>query len=162
MEEIEIRNVEEKDADVLTKIAFAAKSYWNYPKEYMNLWRNELTITNEYIKSNIVRCAVYENKVIGFYSLVEMKESKYFGKVFVEKGYWLDHMFIIPEYHRKGVGTQFFDDIDKLKLKTDSIKIFVDPYAEEFYKKMSAKKIRISESSIPNRNIPVYEYKIKN
>jgi hypothetical protein len=54
-----------------------------------------------------------------------------------------------------------FKDINELGLSEKTIKIFVDPYATGFYDKQGAKKIRISESSIKNRKIPVFEYELK-
>ena len=31
-----------KDTECLSKIAWQAKSHWNYPKEWMELWRKKL------------------------------------------------------------------------------------------------------------------------
>jgi len=155
-----IRDANQHDCKVLTEISFIAKSFWNYPDEYMKLWKEELTIRKKYLNNKIVRCYEQEGKLIGFYSIFEMSEQKTFGKVYLEQGFWLDHMFILPKYHKKGIGREFIEDIKILSKKQQigkSLKIFVDPNAKGFYLKVGAKEIRVSESSIPNRTIPVME-----
>ena len=147
----------------LSRISFAAKSHWKYPTEYMDIWKNELTITKEYIDQHIVRCLSIDGKIVGFYSIVFLEKEMEFGKIKMERGFWLDHMFILPEYHKRGIGRLFFEDINSIVVKLgieDQILAFVDPNAAGFYEKMGCELVRISESSIPNRSIPVYKYRI--
>jgi GNAT superfamily N-acetyltransferase len=110
-----------------------------------------------------VRCNIIGRQIVGFYSIIYLDEVKQFGLIQMDEGYWLDHMFILPEYHNKGIGREFFKDINKLiisgKIK-NLLWIFVDPYAKGFYEKMGAKQIRLSKSSILNRDIPVFQYKL--
>jgi hypothetical protein len=40
-----IRNVKTSESEILTRIAFSAKGFWNYPNEFMEKWKDELTIT---------------------------------------------------------------------------------------------------------------------
>ena len=156
-----IRDAVVEDAENLTSIAFAAKRFWNYPEDYLQLWKDELTITTDYIKYNFVRVYLADNKVVGFYSCFKLEEQIKFSSGYMESGDWLDHMFIYPEYHKRGIGTQMFEDI-KLNIKSNNlfcpIRIFVDPNAVGFYDKMGAKSFRMSGSSIPGREIPVYIY----
>ena len=49
-----IRKALEEDGRELTRIAFAAKRYWNYPAEYYRIWEAELTVTPDYIRNNDV------------------------------------------------------------------------------------------------------------
>ena len=156
-----------KDADIncdkrLTEIAFSAKRYWNYPEEYYDIWKNELTITEEYIKNNIVKTIGNSNIIKGFYSFCFNDLEKYIGEIFIEKGYWLDHMFIEKRYIGKGLGKMMFNDlINDIKNRGgECFNIFVDPFARGFYEKMGCIYIRESKSSIENRTIPVYKYKI--
>jgi len=157
-----VRDACKNDSSDLTKVAFEAKKYWNYPEEYIERWKHELTITDSYINSNIVRISETETEIVGFYSIVHTLVDQMFGEVFVEKGYWLDHMFILPEYHKKGIGSLFIEEIKELipkKYKQNELNIFVDPNAEGFYVKMGAKFVRTSKSSIPDRTIPIYCFK---
>lgn len=84
--------------------------------------------------------------------------STFYGEVFVEQRWWLDHMFILPEFHKKGIGTMLMDHLKKVcrEKEITSIKIFVDPYSSGFYEKMGGSKVRMSKSSIPGREIPVF------
>ncbi len=49
-----IRQAIPTDSKILTDISFAAKNYWNYPQEYFEIWKEELTITDEYIDKGAV------------------------------------------------------------------------------------------------------------
>lgn len=49
-----IRRAEDKECNTLTSISFAAKRYWKYPEEYFDIWKDELTITEDYINQNEV------------------------------------------------------------------------------------------------------------
>jgi hypothetical protein len=141
MKNYSIRQASVSEAGILTSIAFQSKKTWNYPDHYLEIWKKELTISDDYIQANIVYCIEYQEVINGFYSLVFNPANQFFGEVFVEEGWWLDHMFILPEYH------------------ISEVNIFVDPNAVGFYEKMGAEKIRSSKSSIPGREIPVYRIK---
>ena len=151
-----------EDAKTLTDISFAAKRHWNYPENYYDLWKDELTITNEYIHQHIVYKAQLADLTIGFYSIVEIKSDFYAGDIFVKKGFWMEHIFIRPEYHKFGIGSLLIDHARKTSksMEIHSLLIFVDPYAKGFYEKIGANFLYESKSSIPNRLIPVYELEI--
>lgn len=148
---------------LLTEISFAAKRHWNYPAEYMDLWKDELTITSEYIKRTIVYSAKQLDRLIGFYSIVENPADCYSGEIFIQKGFWLEHMFIHPEFHHLGIGRQMIRHMQKIAKnhEIDRLFIFVDPFARGFYDKVGADYRHMSKSSIPGRTIPVYELKIQ-
>jgi len=159
---INIRKANCHEHSILTEISFAAKRYWNYPEEYFEIWKEELTITQEYIEKNIVYVAEIDGEVIGFFSIVNVPEDFWTGKVFVEKGFWLDHLFIRPEYIRKGVGTKLMRYVNYV-CKEKGIKclnIFSDPNAKGFYDKIGARYIGESPSSIENRTVSMFEYEI--
>lgn len=150
------------DIECLTRIAFSAKQHWNYPSCYLELWKNELTISADYILKNIVYKASAKDVVTGFYSIVNVENDFYAGEVFVQKGYWIEHIFILPEYHKQGIGRLLIDHAKQVARNTgiQSLMIFVDPFAQGFYEKIGAKFVRHSKSSIKDRMIPVYNLKI--
>lgn len=162
LQDIYIEQALETDYEALTDIAFSAKRYWNYPESYYELWCGELTITAAYISENIVFKAMHENKAVGFYSIVDNPADAYYGDVFVKKGFWLEHIFIKPEYHRQGIGQLLIKHVKKIcqAMGVETLSIFVDPFARGFYDKIGAHFAYESKSSIPNRFIPVYELKI--
>lgn len=159
---IEIKKAEINHNDILTQIAFAAKRHWNYPDEYLKIWNDELTITKHYIKKNQVFAAEIEGKIVGFYSIAFNPSDFYAGDVFVQHGHWLDHMFILPEFHGHKIGSKLIEHC-KTVCRQEQIKellIFVDPFAEGFYRKMGAEFLYNSKSSIKNRELPVYKLTI--
>jgi GNAT superfamily N-acetyltransferase len=162
LEKIKILKTQDNDCDVLTEISFAAKKHWNYPNSYYDLWKDELTISTAYINQNIVYKAQFADVILGFYSIVEIKSDFYAGETFVKKGFWLEHLFIKPDYHKFGIGRLMIDHA-KMISKTMGISnllIFVDPFAKGFYDKIGADYQYDSKSSIPGRLIPVYNLKI--
>ncbi|MBN1117114.1 MAG: GNAT family N-acetyltransferase [Bacteroidales bacterium] len=158
MTQLKIKCANPKDASILTQIAFAAKKIWNYPQEYYEIWKDELAITEKYIADNTVFKAILQNKVVGFYSIVLNPADFYSGEVYVMKGNWLEHIFILPEYHKKGIGSMLTDHAKEQcrQKKLDKLFIFVDPFAKGFYDKIGAEFLYNSKSSIPGREIPVY------
>jgi len=104
LECIEFRKAITSDHKRLTEIAFAAKRHWNYPKEFYEIWLNEMTITEEYILKNQLFLATCNDEILGFSSVVEVSNSTYINEVYIKKGFWLDHLFVDPQYLTKGIG----------------------------------------------------------
>ncbi|MFO7658287.1 MAG: GNAT family N-acetyltransferase [Bacteroidales bacterium] len=152
----------DNDSSILTEISFAAKRHWNYPDNYYDIWKDELTITKDYIRQNIVYKAQLGDLTLGFYSIVENKSDIYSGETLVKKGFYLEHIFIRPEYHKFGIGRLMIDHAKKISKNTgiNNMLIFVDPYAKGFYDKIGADYLYDSKSSIPGRLIPVYDLKV--
>jgi maltose O-acetyltransferase len=146
------------EAGILTEIAFAAKRTWQYPESYFEIWKDELTITKDYINSNIVFVAESDSQVVGFYSIVVIQNDFVSGNVMVKKGFWLEHLFIKPSFQKKGIGRMLLEHALNYCEENwiDDLKIFVDPHATGFYDKMGAKFLENSSSSIEGRKIPVY------
>ena len=163
LEKIQIRQAQNIDAHLLTEISFAAKRHWKYPDNYYDIWRDELTITKDYIHQNIVFKALYIDSVLGFYSIIENEADFYSGDTLVKKGFWLEHIFIKPEYHKLGIGVLLINHAKQVSkdMGISDLLIFVDPYAKGFYDKVGADYLYDSKSSIPGRIIPVYSFAIQ-
>ncbi|MTV48528.1 GNAT family N-acetyltransferase [Heliobacillus mobilis] len=156
--ELKIREARVAETDTLTEISFSSKQYWNYPKEYFVVWKNELTITPAYIENNLVFVAEVEGQIAGYMSVVEVKEDFWAGKVFVQKGFWLEHIFIRPVYIKKGIGSKLISFL-KVTCREKGIAelfIFSDPYARGFYDKLGATYMCESPSSIEGRTVSLY------
>ena len=93
-----IRPAKQDEAIILTRISFESKGYWKYPNEYFAIWKQELTISPDYIEKNIVY--VYQNSttIIGYYSIVDLQEDIEISGIKLPKGFWLEHMFIKTRY----------------------------------------------------------------
>lgn len=144
---------------VLTSISFAAKRYWNYPDEYFDIWEKELTITGEYIAHNIVFNARVGHEVVGYFSICKVEADFWSGRVFVNKGHWLEHIFIKPSFIGQGIGRELIQFAKETcrKLDIHKLYIFSDPHAKGFYDKIGAHYIRESESSIAGRTVSLFE-----
>ena len=162
LQKLQIDIALENDFDILTEIAFSAKRHWNYPDSYIDLWRDELTITRDYINQNSLFKAQYKDLIIGFYSIVENKRDFYSGDIFIKKGFWLEHIFIKPDYHKFGIGKIMINHAKDISrdFGISDLMIFVDPFAKGFYDKIGADYLYDSKSSIPDRLIPVYRLKV--
>jgi maltose O-acetyltransferase len=149
------------EAETLTKIAFSAKQTWDYPESYFEIWKDELTITKDYINDNIVFVAENEDQVVGFYSIVAVVNDFMAGNVLVKKGFWLEHLFIEPSFQHKDIGQKLMKHALNYCEENwiDELRIFVDPHAVGFYEKLGATFIENSPSSIQGREIPVYAFK---
>lgn len=101
---IQITKANYSDSNILTDIAFSAKRHWNYPERFYQIWKGELAIYEEYIKQNMVYKALLDDLIIGFYSIVENISDFYSGDIYVQKGFWLEHIFVRPDYHELGIG----------------------------------------------------------
>jgi len=159
LRELIIERAPDSDFETLTGIAFAAKRHWNYPDKYFEIWKEELTISKEYIKENLVFKAMNSNIVVGFYSIVENKTDLLVNEIFVEKGFWLEHIFLKPEYHKMGIGNAMIGHAKTISKNNgiSNLLIFADPFAKGFYDKIGADFLYNSKSSIPDRLIPVYK-----
>ena len=123
------RRAHPQDAAALTQIALTAKQSWGYPDEWMAEWRADLTITPGYIGSSPVWVAEVDGTVAGFLGLVQ------------SDGHWyLEHLWVLPSFHGRGLGRALFDEAVRLARAAGATELHIksDPNAEAFYLKMGA------------------------
>lgn len=158
-----IRAASQEEADALSRIALAAKRSWNYPEAYLEIWKDELTITANYIRQNIVFVAEYKERPVAFYSIVTVPEDTSINGIEVEKGFWLDHLFVDPLWQHKGIGTALLKHALAYCRENwmEELKAFSDPFAAQFYEKMGARLLRHAPSTIEGRTLPVYCFSIE-
>lgn len=137
------------DATALTEISFRSKAHWGYSPEQMEIWRDDLTITQDYIRSHEVFILSKENQTVGYYSYQTFTHGKAH----------LDNLFILPEQIGKGYGKILMQDFLQ-RIKNDGYRIATlnsDPHAEAFYLKLGFKVIGQFATSIEGRFLPVME-----
>jgi N-acetylglutamate synthase-like GNAT family acetyltransferase len=137
--DIQIRRAQPDEAAVLTEIAHAAKRHWGYPENWIEQWRDDLTITPDFIANNEMYVAIDGEEIAGCCALV-MSDS------LAE----LEHMWIRPEHMGNGVGRALFNQIVEraTTLNAKVMELSADPNAEGFYKRMGATRIGESRSEI--------------
>src|SRR4029079_12402076 len=101
--EITIQRAKPEDHQRLTEIARAAKRHWGYPERWIEIWKDALTITPEFIAGNEVHAAFIENEIAGFFAVIESE-----GKIILE------HMWVSPDQMGAGVGRQLFNNALKV------------------------------------------------
>jgi GNAT superfamily N-acetyltransferase len=137
-----IRRALPHESDLLTRIAHASKRHWNYPESWIQSWRGQLTITAEYLVENDVYVTEDGGSVKGFHAIVMRGHAG-----------WLEHLWVLPEAMRKGIGRELFVHATKIARTrgASEIQIESDPHAEGFYLKMGAHRSGEASSMIEGK-----------
>lgn len=154
---LHIRAAIAEDAVPLTRISFASKSYWNYPEVYYKAWSAELTITPDYIANSHVFVAMHEAAAIGYCAVVHRRQQQPAHGIILEKGFWLEHMFVVPEHIGCGVGTRLVQHLKGycLDRRIRRLAVLADPHALGFYEKCGFSYQREVASTIAGRSTPL-------
>jgi len=141
----------QNDADLLTKNTFKSKRIWGYTDEQMERWKDELTITPAYIAKNKVYKIFHETQYLGFISLLAKR-------TFIE----IDHFWLLPKSTGKGYGRTIFAFIvqTEKEMNFNRIKVYSEPNADGFYRKMGGEIVHRIESKIKGRFLAVFEFRI--
>jgi N-acetylglutamate synthase-like GNAT family acetyltransferase len=136
---VKIRRALTEDAANLTAIAHGAKRYWGYPEHWIEHWKDQLTITPDFVSVNQVFLAEHEGQVLGFYALTFNNDKAE-----------LDHLWVDPKYIGTGVGKNLFLHAmqNASMRRVGTVEICADPNAEGFYQKMGAFRIGETISEI--------------
>jgi GNAT superfamily N-acetyltransferase len=128
------------NAETLSQIAIAAKAYWGYPPDYLEIWRQVLTVTPEFITQHLVYLAQVETEIVGFYALISAPPPQIV----------LEHLWVKPNYIRQGVGQQLFVHAMRTaaEVGATAVEITADPHAEGFYQRMGAQRIGVMFSTL--------------
>jgi GNAT superfamily N-acetyltransferase len=95
----------------------------------MEAWRDELTVTPDYIQANLLELAYRDQNLVGFYGL-EFEQSRAY----------LQHLWVEPAHIGTGLGRILFD-LACRSAKTRGchfLDLTADPNAEPFYLHMGA------------------------
>lgn len=150
-DEVRIRSAEPEESELLSDIAWCSKEYWGYPVEMMDLFRDFLTIKDNFIENNPTYLAENEETgdMLGFYSIERHDEQKW----------WIRHLWVVPEYIGTGLGGELFLHACEMAetVGADELNIITDPNAEAFYLHMGAEKVgeKLQIAGNVERKLPI-------
>ena len=141
-----------EQAPILSQISLQSKSYWNYPIDWIDQWKDSLTITEQYIdhpKHHVYHIQSPSSEIVGFCALC------------LEKAYAeIDHMWILPKFIGKGLGKRLLMQTIEKALPADfnkPIRVVSDPNALSFYEKIGFNSIGWKDSWPEGRKLPILE-----
>ena len=144
---VRLRPARSTDAPRLTAIAHAAKRHWGYPEGMIQLWSDELTISPRFIREHSVWCATLDDRIVGFYAITGAD------------GFELDHLWVEPDHHRRGIGTTLLQHAIQRARREGAtlLRIVAEPHAAPFYEKHGAGQVGSVASTPAGRRLPVME-----
>jgi len=145
--EIAVRPAQPEDAGALSRVAYRAKAHWGYDARFMELCRDELTVTPARIEAGGVWLAEAGGAPIGFVSLLAMADGA------TEIG----HLFVDPPWIGRGVGRQLAERAfaEARARGLGHLLVDSDPNAEAFYARIGFVRIGwVPSGSIPGRSLP--------
>ena len=145
-------------ASVLTTIAYEAKASWGYPREWLDSWRNVLTLGPEYISSRSVLVAMStdagdEQCIVGLVALEE--QADYFS---------LEHVWVRPAAQGRGVGRELVEHALREAWSVApgrAVRVESDPNAAGFYARLGATHVGFVPAPVPGdseRTLPLFEF----
>ncbi len=93
-----IEQAKPEEAEALTAVAVAAKGYWGYPQEWLDLWREELVITAEKIRAGDYHVGRIGQEIVFVYAIGPVS-----GTTFELEACWM-----APAYIGQGYGRALF------------------------------------------------------
>ncbi|KEK22955.1 GNAT family N-acetyltransferase [Bacillus gaemokensis] len=139
------------EANELSELALNSKATWDYSEEFILACKEDLTITEKYIKNHYVYILENEGVKIGFFSFQRKEEDV------------LDFLYLYPNYKGKGYGEILWRSVVEkaAELGIKSFMIDSDPNAKGYYMKMGAKLIGETPSTVfKDRVLPLLQYDV--
>ena len=135
------------EAEALTAVAVAAKGYWGYPQEWIELWREELVITAKQIRAGDTYVGRTGQEIVFVYAI-----SPVCGTTFELEACWM-----APAYIGQGYGRMLFAHLlQTVKARGGTrLEIVSDPHALGFYQKMGAVLVGEVPSTPEGRMLPL-------
>lgn len=150
---IQIRRAIPADADVLTRIAIAAKRHWDYPERWMQIWAPQLTFSPGYFDENESWVAEADGIPAAFYTLQEKDGNG-----------WIENLWVSPVFIGKGIGRRLFLHASARSRSKGHLilRLEADPNALGFYQKMGMRQIdwRRYEIEGQPRILPIMEISV--
>lgn len=142
---LHFRTASAEDLDILNQISVQSKRHWNYPEEWIERWKADLTITETDLSEQTITVAVRHSTIIGFCAIQE------------NPGYYdIMHLWVLPDFIGQGYGKQLLQySIQSVCKESKPIHVESDPNAEAFYQKQGFVTFDQVESYPKGRFLPI-------
>lgn len=136
----------------LTSLALRAKSHWGYDHAFLESARDDLTITEDVLRSSRVYVIENAGALIGFYGILGEPPT---GR--------LEWMFLEPAWIGRGLGRQLWSDaIERARHEGfGELLIESDRFAEPFYLAMGAERIGATPSPVDGGRLPLLRIELR-
>lgn len=142
------------DAPALSEVAWRAKAGWGYAEEWLEEWREALTVSPEYLAAHRAWVAVGQAGVVAWCALERHGESAL-----------LDHLWVVPKHQGHGIGRRLvlraLNEAAQAGVRCVSVE--AEPKAEGFYIRMGARRIGERGAPMPGapeRTLPLLEFAV--
>lgn len=145
-----IRRADPSEAIQLTELAVVSEAFWGHDKKFIDKFRIVYEVTEDYIRNNATFILEEDQRLLGFYSIIESDEDVI-----------LDYFYVDPVFIRKGYGSQLWNHLaDYCRNRGILEFIFVaGDEAKDFYSKMGA--IKVGETfSLVNKSRKINRWKM--
>lgn len=147
MEIIRLKKASFQDAFLLSDIAQKAKAHWDYPKEWLALWKDDLSFTKDYLETHHVYLLKLDQTIIGFSIIIQ--EPAYFD---------VEHCWVSPEHIGKGYGAELMNHVlSEPIFANKEFQVLSDPNAVGFYEKFGFKTLKMIASKPKGRELPLMQ-----
>jgi ribosomal protein S18 acetylase RimI-like enzyme len=135
----------------LTRLAHDAKASWGYPAEWLRAWREDLTITAEYVRLNHVLVADTGDGLAGVAALEHVRGEAV-----------LEHVWVAPRHQRQGIGEALLRQALAVASQAGDrvVRVTSDPQALGFYERLGGRlagNLPAPMPGMPERTLPVLE-----
>lgn len=132
----------------LSDIAHAAKAHWDYPPEWLELWRPSLTFDAATLERQWVRVAEIDGDAVAVVAVDGEPPT-------LE----LSHLWVHPAAMGRGLGRRLFElAVEHARsVGASRLEIVSDPHAEAFYRRLGAHRRGEVESRPAGRQLPLLE-----
>jgi GNAT superfamily N-acetyltransferase len=142
---VNLRPAQVSECNRLTAIAHAAKRHWDYPEEWIALWKEDLTYTPARFETEEILVAEMDGDIAGVVSI------RCQGADAALEALWID-----PAWIGRGIGSALLDCARRRARDAGArfMTVVSDPNAIGFYERAGARQVGWIESTPPGRLLP--------
>jgi GNAT superfamily N-acetyltransferase len=140
--DVRVRPVQADEGERLREIAIAAKSYWGYDRDRVKEWAALGDFSPGGLRQKDVYVAAIEGIPVGWAAAMSKADV-----------WWLDDLWIAPEWMGKGIGSQLFSHAAEQGRIAGARRMEweAEPNALGFYERMGGRYLRDSEPGVWGR-----------